>query len=142
MRPVHFQRASFLRLLRYVLNGLLATGVHYLVLSVLINPLAMRPIGLANLVAAITGTAASFVGNRRFVFKAVNAPVQKQAVYFALLYAILAAIHSACMYLWCDILNRDYQIGFLLATGLQFLLSYIFNSRVVFRNPHNAPNPL
>jgi putative flippase GtrA len=102
----------------------------------------VRPIGLANLVAAITGTAASFVGNRRFVFKAVNAPVQKQAVHFAALYAILAVIHSACMYLWCDILNRDYQTGFLLATGLQFLLSYIFNSRVVFRNPQNSSNPL
>jgi len=138
----HFQRAAAARLLRYVLNGLLATGVHYLVLSVLINSLAVRPIGLANLVAAITGTAASFVGNRRFVFKTVNAPVQKQAIHFALLYAILAVIHSACMYLWCDILNRDYQVGFLLATGLQFLLSYIFNSRLVFRNPHNAPNPL
>jgi putative flippase GtrA len=139
---VHFQRASVLRLLRYVLNGLLATGVHYLVLSVLINPLAVRPIGLANLVAAITGTAASFVGNRRFVFKAVNAPIQKQAIHFAALYAILAVIHSACMYLWCDILNRDYQIGFLLATVLQFLLSYIFNSRVVFRNLQNSSNPL
>ena len=139
---MHFQRASVLRLLRYVLNGLLATGVHYLVLSVLINSLAVRPIGLANLVAAITGTAASFVGNRRFVFKAVNAPVQKQAVHFAALYAILAVIHSACVYLWCDILNRDYQTGFLLATGLQFLLSYIFNSRVVFRSPQNSPNPL
>jgi len=137
---VHFQRAAVLRFLRYVVNGLLATGVHYLVLSVLINPLAVRPIGLANLVAAITGTAASFVGNRRFVFKAVNAPVQKQVVHFALLYAILAVIHSACMYLWCDILNRDYQIGFLLATGLQFLLSYIFNSRVVFRTPQKVPN--
>ena len=142
MSPVHFQRASVLRLLRYVLNGLLATGVHYLVLSVLINPLAVRPIGLANLVAAITGTAASFVGNRRFVFKAVNAPIQKQAIHFAALYAILAVIHSACMYLWCDILNRDYQIGFLLATVLQFLLSYIFNSRVVFRNLQNSSNPL
>jgi len=139
---VHFQRAAAARLLRYVFNGLLATGVHYLVLSVLINPLAVRPIGLANLVAAITGTVASFIGNRQFVFKAVNAPVQKQAIHFALLYAILAIIHSACMYLWCDILNRDYQVGFLLATGLQFLLSYIFNSSLVFRNPHNAPNPL
>ena len=141
MSTAHCQSAAAARLLRYVLNGLLATGVHYLVLIVLINSLAVRPIGLANLVAAITGTAASFVGNRRFVFKAVNAPVQKQAMHFALLYAILAVIHSACMYLWCDILNRDYQIGFLLATGLQFLLSYIFNSRVVFRNPQPAPNP-
>ena len=140
MSTAHFQRAVAARLLRYVLNGLLATGVHYLVLIVLINSLAVRPIGLANLVAAIIGTAASFVGNRQFVFKAVNAPVQKQVVHFALLYAILAVIHSACMYLWCDILNRDYQIGFLLATGLQFLLSYIFNSRVVFRTPQKVPN--
>jgi putative flippase GtrA len=139
---VQLKRAPALRLMRYALNGLLATGVHYLTLSVMIGPLGVRPVGLANLMAAIIGIAASFVGNRRFVFKAVESPVKRQAVHFAVLYAILAVIHSACMYLWCDILNRDYQTGFLLATGLQFLLSYIFNSRVVFRNPQNSPNPL
>lgn len=128
--------------MRYALNGLLATGVHYLTLTVMIGPLGVRPVGLANLMAAIIGIAASFVGNRRFVFKAVESPVKRQAVHFAVLYAILAVIHSACMYLWCDILNRDYQTGFLLATGLQFLFSYIFNSRVVFRNTQNSPNPL
>jgi putative flippase GtrA len=139
---VQLQRAPALRVMRYALNGLLATGVHYLTLTVMIGPLGVRPVGLANLMAAIIGIAASFVGNRRFVFKAVESPVKRQAVHFAVLYAILAVIHSACMYLWCDILNRDYQTGFLLATGLQFLFSYIFNSRVVFRNTQNSPNPL
>lgn len=141
MRPVQLQRASALRLMRYVLNGFFATGVHYLALSVMIGPLGVRPVGLANLVAAISGTAASFVGNRRFVFNAVESPVKRQAVHFAALYAVLALVHSACMYVWCDMLKKDYHLGFVLATGLQFGLSYVFNSKLVFRTPPTTLDP-
>ena len=141
MRPVQLQRASALRLMRYVFNGLLASGVHYLALSVMIGPLGIRPVGLANLVAAITGTAASFIGNRRFVFQAVESSVKRQAVNFAVLYAVLALVHSACMYVWCDMLKKDYQLGFVLATGLQFGLSYVFNSKLVFRTPQTTLGP-
>jgi putative flippase GtrA len=135
---VQLKRAPALRLMRYALNGLLATGVHYLTLSVMIGPLGVRPVGLANLMAAIIGIAASFVGNRRYEFKAVESPVNRQAVHFAALYAVLALVHSACMYVWCDMLKKDYQLGFVLATGLQFCLSYVFNRKLVFRTPQST----
>ena len=138
MSPAQLPRASVLRLMRYVLNGLLATGVHYLTLSVMIGPLGVRPVGLANLVAAITGTAASFAGNRQFVFNVVASPVKRQALHFAALYAVLALVHSACMYVWCDMLKNDYQLGFVLATGLQFFLSYFFNNKLVFKAPRST----
>ena len=141
MRPVQLQSASALRLMRYVLNGFFATSVHYLTLSMMIGPLGVRPVGLANLGAAITGIAASFIGNRRFVFNAVESPVKRQAVHFAVLYVVLALVHSACMYVWCDMLKKDYHLGFVLATGLQFGLSYVFNSRLVFRTPPTTLGP-
>lgn len=130
---VRLESASVVRLLRYVLNGFIATGVHYAVLSLLVGPMALRPVGLANLAAAVSGTAASFIGNRQFVFRAVGGPVRQQAVRFATLYAVLALVHSACMYVWCDLLGRNYHVGFVAATALQFLLSYITNSRMVFK---------
>jgi putative flippase GtrA len=83
----------------------------------------------------------SDLGNRRFVFNAVESPVKRQAVNFAALYAVLALVHSACMYVWCDMLKKDYQLGFALATGLQFGLSYVFNSKLVFRTPPTTLGP-
>jgi len=126
-------RTSVIRLLRYVVNGLLATGVHYAALSVLVGPIGLRPFAVANLAAATTGIAASFFGNRQFVFKAVGELVRQQAIRFVVIYAVLALVHSAYMYIWCDQLVKDYHTGFLFATTLQFLLSYIANSLLVFK---------
>jgi len=131
--PVRLERAAVVRLLRYVLNGFIATGVHYAVLTLLVGPMGLRPVGLANLAAAVSGTAASFLGNRRYVFKATTGSLRYQAQNFALLYGVLAVVHSACMYVWSDQLGRDYQTGFVAATALQFLLSYIANSQLVFK---------
>ena len=135
MIPVRLGHASVVRLLRYVLNGVIATCVHYAVLSLLVGPMGIRPVGLVNLIAALTGAAASFLGNRRFVFNSVTGSMRQQALYFAVVYGVLALVHSAYMYIWSDQFGRDYQTGFVGATVLQFLLSYIANSQLVFKNP-------
>jgi len=137
---LRIQRVSVVRLLRYVLNGLIATGVHYAVLSLLVGPMGLRLVGLANLAAAVSGTVASFLGNRRYVFKATAGSLRYQVQNFVLLYGVLAVIHSACMYVWSDHLGRDYQTGFIAATALQFLLSYIANSHLVFKNSQTNPD--
>lgn len=85
MIPMRWQRPEVVELLRYVVNGAVATLVHFAVLTFLIGPMNMRPVGFANFLGAVLGTAASFVGNRQFVFKAVSAPIQQQAVHFAAL---------------------------------------------------------
>ena len=133
MSVLRLERSSVLRLLRYAINGLLATGVHYALLSVLVGPMGLRPFALANLLAAVIGTVTSFFGNRQFVFKAVGGSVRLQAARFIAIYAALALIHSAYMYVWCDHFEKNYQTGFVLATALQFLLSYIANSLLVFK---------
>lgn len=127
------ERVQVVRLMRYVFNGCVATGVHYGLLSLLAGPFGLRPFAVANLLAATAGIAASFFGNRQFVFRAVAEPARRQAAHFVMLYAVLALVHSACMYAWCDQLGKDYQTGFVAATALQFLLSYIANSRLVFK---------
>jgi len=132
MIPMRWQRSEVVELLRYVVNGTVATLVHFAALTVLIGPMNMRPVGLANFLGAVLGTTASFFGNRQFVFKADGAPIQQQAVQFTALYAALALVHSTLMYIWCDWAGGNYQMGFLVATFLQFILSYIANRRLVF----------
>ena len=122
-------------LVRYVLNGLLATGVHYSVLAFNVHVLAFPSHGLANLVAAVFGIATSFIGNRFFVFThGEQAGWRIQAARFVGLYAGIALLHGVVMSVWADWLGRDYRAGFLLATLMQFVLSYIGNKLLVFKS--------
>lgn len=118
---------------RYVLNGIVATAVHYAVLAFNLDVLAFASAGMANLVAATFGIAASFAGNRHFVFpEGARVPWKGQALRFASLYGVIALLHGAVMWLWADALGQDYRIGFLLATALQFVLSFLGNRTLVF----------
>ena len=118
---------------RYVLNGLLATGIHFSVLTFNIQFFEMQSAGLANLIAAIFGITASFLGSRYFVYKMHQEPLLNQAMLFGLLYAFIACLHGLILYIWTDINDFDYRIGFILATILQVMLSYLGNKVLVFK---------
>jgi putative flippase GtrA len=118
---------------RYVVNGLIATVVHFAVLSFNLQVLRIEYAGVANLIAAAFGITASFIGSRYFVFDGRGQPLLQQAAKFWLLYAAIAALHGAVLFLWSDWLRFDYRIGFLIATGLQMILSFFGNKLLVFR---------
>lgn len=121
------------QLFRFVINGLLATAVHFGVLTLNIEVLGVMSAGLANAIAAIAGTTFSFLGSRYFVFSAKDGALFPQASKFALLYASMATLHGSVLYGWTDVMRLDYRLGFVLATALQFVLSYWGNQRWVFR---------
>ena len=117
----------------FVLNGLAATGVHYGVLHAAVELLAIYPVGLANFIAACFGITASLLGNRHVVFRGrANAPLGHHLARFGLLYAVLAVANAAVLFLWTDVGGQDYRLGFLLAAGLQVVLSYFGNRHLVF----------
>jgi putative flippase GtrA len=117
----------------FALNGLAATGVHYGVLHAGVELLAIYPVGLANFIAAGFGITASFLGNRHVVFRdRANGPLLHHLARFGLLYGVLALASAAVLFLWTDIGGQDYRLGFLLATGLQVVLSYFGNRHLVF----------
>ena len=118
--------------LRYILNGIVATIVHFAILSFGIEVLEIPSAGFANFIAACIGITVSFLGNRYYVFRAHGETMLRQALHFAGLYASIACLHSAVLFLWTDWLGSDYRIGFVLATGLQVSLSYIGNKLLVF----------
>lgn len=117
----------------FVLNGLAATGVHYGVLHAAVELLAIYPVGLANFIAACFGITASFLGNRHVAFRGrANAPLGHHLARFGLLYAVLAVANAVVLFLWTDVGGQDYRLGFLLAAGLQVVLSYFGNRHLVF----------
>jgi putative flippase GtrA len=120
-------------LLRYVISGLVATVVHYTVLSLNITLLEFRSAGLANFVAALFGITASFLGSYYYVFRSRQGQIVSQLVRFGGLYGAIAVLHGSVLWLWTDRFGLDFRAGFLVATALQVSLSYLGNKFIVFR---------
>lgn len=117
---------------RYIINGIVATAIHYGVLSFNLDVLAFKSAGAANFIAAIFGIASSFLGSRYFVFAKSSGNMMTQAAKFSVLYGAIAVLHGLVLFLWTDWLGGDYRTGFLLATALQVSLSYLGNKFLVF----------
>ena len=125
---------------RYVVNGLVATAVHFGVLTFLLEVMRVPVAGLANLVAAVFGIATSFLGSRYYVFRRPDQPVAPQAAKFIALYAAIACLHGLVLAVWTDWWGLPWRWGFVLATGLQVALSYWGNKRLVFRDAASSRN--
>ena len=118
---------------RYLINGLAATALHFAVLTFNLQVLGWGSAGIANLVAAVFGITTSFLGSRYFVFQGSVEPLLKQIYRFIFLYAAIALLHGALMYVWADHYRLNYIAGFVVATGMQVLCSYWGNKRMVFK---------
>ena len=122
----------------FVVNGLVAAGVYFALLSLFIEVCHFSSAALAGALAYFLGTGVAFIGNRFFVFRARYQPVAGQVLRFVVLYAAMGLLHSAVLLAWTDLLRLDYRIGFVIATALQIGISFISNRRLVFRPQHTV----
>lgn len=122
-------------LVRFIVNGLAATAVHFAVLTFNLKVLGFGSAGLANMVAAVFGITTSFLGSRFYVFAgSAQQAWLPQVAKFSGLYAVAAVLHGLVLWLWTDRLGLDYRIGFVIATGMQVSLSYLGNKFLVFKS--------
>ena len=117
---------------RYVINGVVATLLHYTVLTINLRLLEIPSAGAANLIAAVFGISASYLGSRYYVFRQQHRAMFVQASRFLLLYGVIACLHGLVLLVWSDWYGFSYHSGFLLATALQVSLSYVGNKFLVF----------
>lgn len=118
--------------LRYVVNGLVATAVHFAVLVTCIELIGVTSAGLASLVASLFGIAVSFAGNRYYVFRSHTERLTSQAARFVTLYAAIATLHAGLLFVWTDLWGLDYRIGFLVALVTQVILGFWGNKSLIF----------
>ncbi|MES2976213.1 MAG: GtrA family protein [Pseudomonadota bacterium] len=118
--------------LRYVVNGIAATAVHYMVLYTCLELLGMKSAGLANVIASSAGISASFAGNRYFVFPGQRTAFFTQATKFAGLYISIALVNGAILLVWTDVFGLNYSIGFLIGVAVQVLVGYVGARKHVF----------
>ena len=109
-------------LLRYIINGLAATLVHYSVLNFNLLVIEFESAGVANMVAACFGIAVSFIGSRYYVYRGHTNSLSSQFVRFSLLYAFIALLHGVILFIWTDVYALNHHVGFLLATFFRYCL--------------------
>jgi putative flippase GtrA len=131
--PASAKKALGGQVVRYIINGLMATAVHFSVLRFCMEVLHVPLAGEANAIAACFGIAVSFLGSRYFVFKGQEGSVVKQGSLFLGVYAVIALLHATVMYIWTDRMGFDYRIGFVLATCMQMAFSFVANKLLVFK---------
>ena len=117
--------------LRFAVNGIVATAVHFAVLSFLIEIVHFASAGLANGIAALFGITASYLGNRMFVFRS-TAPTKQTLPRFVLIYALVAGWHVLALTIWTDMLHLPYQAGYVLATAASMTLTFLGSRWFVF----------
>ena len=118
--------------LRYLVNGAFATLVHFAVLWACLEWLLIPSAGLSSAAASLVGIAVSFFGNRHFVFRRQDGAIWLQARRFLMLYAAIALLHGSVLFVWTDLLQLPYLVGFGLAVALQVVLGYLGGRFLVF----------
>lgn len=123
--------ATTRQVLRFAVVGVIATAVHYSILTALVE------IGHVNKIAATTigyvfGTIVSYVLNRRFTFEARGTPVMKSFAKYALLYGIGALLNAAIFGALVQA-GLYYLLAQVIATGIVLFWNFLGARFVVFR---------
>ena len=126
------ERHQFQEIIRYILNGLVATAAHYGAFLLNLSLLPAHSAGLANFLAAFIGISISFLGSRYFVFRNWQAPIVGQFLRFGALYAGIAILSGLTLFVWSDLLQLDKRVGFLIGVFLQVAFSYFGGKKLVF----------
>lgn len=119
---------------RYAINGAVATLVHFTVFAAAKYALGDGFAGLSNAIGAVFGITTSFIGSRYFVFPHRRGDWRGELGRFLALYGALAVMHFLVLYFWTDIGGLNPFAGFVVATILQVVATFFGNRLLVFRN--------
>jgi putative flippase GtrA len=120
-------------ILRYAVNGLICTLIHFGVLTFNIKFLEFESTGLANIIASVIGISSSYLGNKYFVFQGSKTLKSLLFPKFFLTYSLIALFHGLSLYVWSDICKLDYKLGFVMAVIIQFVLGFLLSKFIIFK---------
>jgi putative flippase GtrA len=123
---------------RFVLVGLVATLVHYLVILCLVDLLNLLDPTPATVVGSVFGIATAYVGNYHYVFGVDDNRHDHYVPRFVITYLIVMTIHASVMYLFVELLLLPYELGFITATALSAITTFAANNLVVFASSNDS----
>lgn len=119
------------QVMRFVMVGAVATGVHYSILVTLVEFGHLRPV-IATTIGYSIGIIVSYTLNRRFTFAAHDKPVASTFVKFAVLYGIGMALNAAMVGQLVS-MHVPYLAAQLCATAVVLFWNFLGARFVAFR---------
>lgn len=116
---------------RFGVVGLAATGLHFGLLTLLVERAGL-PAPLANGAAFLCALTVTYFGQALWVFPGRSRPGVRRMLRFALSLGLGLAANVAIMALSTGVLGLGYQAGFLLGVVLVPALSFVVNRFWVF----------
>lgn len=124
------------RIVRFIIVGGTATGVHAGTVILLVDGLRLTTPTLATIIGTVFGVAASYLGNWAWTFDAAGD--HRHAHYlprFVLAYSLTMGMNGGIMYVLQDLLGVYYLIPLALALSISPFINFFLNQRLVFRPP-------
>jgi putative flippase GtrA len=116
----------------FILNGIVATLVHFFILLVFIDVIQLDSLIISNIFAGIAGMTSSFLGNRKFVFNTSKVNLSEQLLKFIALYLSVIILHTVVISIFTNIFTIDYRISFVIASSFVISVSFLINKFVIF----------
>ena len=120
------------QLVRFLIVGCSAVGVHWTVVAALVPTFAMHPL-LANPLASITAFQVSYWGHRLFTFQARNLRHRQTLPRFIVVACTSFSINETLYFLLLHYTNLDYRIALFLVLGAVASLTFILSRQWAFR---------
>ena len=117
---------------RYLVNGIIASLIHYFFLLFCLEVLKINSAGLSNFFSSVFGITSSFLGNRYYVFDNYKTSVLSQLKKFLPLYYILSIVQGGILYFFFFLLNYNYNIGFAICILFQVIIGFLGGKYFVF----------
>jgi putative flippase GtrA len=118
---------------KFGLVGIVATIIHYTVLLLLTDVIAVVPPTIASGVGSLFGIASAYVGNRRWTFRQLERHTTV-AARFLVAYCLTMCGHTVIMYLQIELLRLAYTPAFIVATSASTAVNFVLNRSFVFNH--------
>jgi len=130
----------FSRAPKFIVVGLIATLVHFLTLSFLVEIARMPWPTFASAIGSVAGIATSYYGNYAWIFIRTE-PHRTFLGHFIAAYVFTMSVNTLLLYLQINFLQFNYVVAFLVATSFSTLLNFLLAKFAVFERKGFAPLP-
>lgn len=127
---------KLMKLVRYLIIGVLTTGVSFSVFWVLCYPLNVEP-NLSNIVSIICAIIFAYFTNKSFVFRSKTNTFReslREAISFGLSRGFTIVVEVSGMFLLVTILRVDAMLSKVLISVLVIILNYVISQFFVFKD--------
>jgi putative flippase GtrA len=129
--PAAYRFRDLGRFPKFIVVGAVATLVHFLTLTFLVQVVSMPWPTAASAIGCVAGIATSYYGNYAWTF-VCSEPHRRVIGQFVGVYVLTMSVHTMLMYFQINFVRLDYVAAFVAATSFTTLMNFLLSKFAVF----------